>query len=123
MIKGIGNDIVEIERISKVIDNSRFIDKYFSEKEKELFINRKMNPEILAGNFAVKEAVSKVFGTGVRNFNLIDIEVLRDELGKPYVILSNGAKNIADSIGIDKIFVSISHCEKYAVGFAIGEGV
>ena len=48
-----------------------------------------------ASNFAVKEAVSKVFGTGIRNFSLLDIEVLRDPLGKPYVNLYGAAKDIA----------------------------
>ena len=51
----------------------------------------------LAGDFAVKEAVSKVFGTGFRGFGLLDIEVLRDELGKPWVRLHGGAKKLADS--------------------------
>lgn len=48
----------------------------------------------LAGDFAVKEAVSKVFGTGFRGFGLLDIEVLRDELGKPWVRLHGEQRNL-----------------------------
>ena len=54
------------------------------DKERELIGG---HPQKAAGNFAVKEAISKVFGTGVRGFGLKDIEVLRDPRGKPYVIL------------------------------------
>lgn len=122
MIKGIGNDIIEIERIEKAIQNEHFLRKYFTDREVEMYISRNRNAEILAGNFAVKESVSKVFGTGVRNFGLIDIEVLRDDLGNPYVNLHNEAARIAREKNIERILVSISHCKNYAVGFAIGEG-
>lgn len=121
MIIGIGNDIVEMERISKSVLKPRFLEKYFTEKEIMLFLERNENIEIIAGNFAVKESVSKVFGTGIRGFSLKDIEVLRDELGKPFVILHNQAKNIAENMKINNLHVSISHSKKYAVGFAVGE--
>lgn len=122
MIKGIGNDIVEIGRIRKAIERPRFMEKYYTQKEIELYHSRNDNIEILAGNFAVKESVAKVFGTGVRGFSLTDIEVLRDELGKPYVILYNEAKKIADNMEIKRLMVSIAHSKIYATGLAIGEG-
>lgn len=122
MIIGIGNDIIEIDRIKKAIARAGFIEKYFTTREIELFESRNSNPEIIAGNFTVKEAVSKVFGTGVRGFSLIDIEVLRDIQGKPYVNLLRNAKLQAEKNGIKTLFVSIAHCKDYAVGFAVGEG-
>ncbi|PKM51839.1 MAG: holo-[acyl-carrier-protein] synthase [Firmicutes bacterium HGW-Firmicutes-7] len=122
MIKGIGNDIIEISRIKKAIERPRFMEKHYTINEIALYQSRNNNIEILAGNFAVKESVSKVFGTGVRGFSLKDIEVLRDELGKPYVLLFNEAKMIAEVAQIEQIFVSIAHSEKYVVGFAVGEG-
>lgn len=123
MIKGIGNDIIEIKRIAKAVENSQFLEKHFTNNEIELFNIRKNNIEVIAGNFVVKEAVSKMLGTGFRNFSLIDIEVLRDELGKPYVLLYNEANNIAKAMGITQIFVSIAHTKNNAIGFAVGEGV
>lgn len=122
MIKGIGNDIVEIERIRKAVENPRFIDRYFTNKEKALFEARHHNVEILAGNFAIKESVSKVFGTGIRGFGLVDIEVLRDEMGKPIVVLHGNAKQLAAELDISSIHVTISHVRDYVVGFAVGEG-
>ena len=121
MIVGLGNDIIEIDRIQKAINNGRFLEKYFTEKENKLFAERKNKVECIAGNFAVKEAVSKVLGTGFRKFGLTDIEVLRDDLGKPYIILHNNAKDIADSLKINNFFVTISHCKKYVNAVAIGE--
>ena len=75
-----------------------------------------------AGNFAVKEAVAKVFGTGFRTFMPGDIEVLRDELGKPHVKLYGGAKELAQTMGIVRIHVSITNTKEYVVAFAVGEG-
>ena len=70
----------------------------------------------------LKEAVSKVFGTGFRGFGLLDIEVLRDELGKPWVRLHGGAKKLADSLKITRIHVSITNTGSLASAYAVGEG-
>lgn len=75
----------------------------------------------LAGDFAVKEAVSKAFGTGVSGFELFEIEVLRNERGAPYVRLSGQAAALADSLGIGRIHVSISDTETYVTAFAVAE--
>ena len=76
----------------------------------------------LAGSFAVKEAVAKVFGTGFRTFMPGDIEVLRDELGKPYVRLYGGALEQFEKMGMEQIHVSISNTNGLAMAFAVGEG-
>ncbi|MCT4598671.1 MAG: holo-ACP synthase [Vallitalea sp.] len=121
MIKGIGNDIIEINRIEEAIKNKRFLQKYFTCKENMLFEDRNYQPQTIAGNFAVKEAVAKVLGTGFVGFSLIDIEVLRDEKGKPYVNLYNKAKEIASDINITNIHVSLSHSRTNVVAVAVGE--
>ena len=70
MIVGIGNDIIEIERIRKAASRDRFLEKYFTENENELFESRKHQPQTIGGNFAVKEAVSKSHGHGYQGFFL-----------------------------------------------------
>ena len=67
-------------------------------------------------------AVAKVFGTGFRTFGPREIEVLRDELGKPYVMLYGKAEETAKRLGIKKLFVSISNTAVYASAYAVGEG-
>lgn len=120
MVKGIGVDIIEIERIKKAVEKSdRFVERLFTENEIEYFKSKNMKPESIAGNFAAKEAIVKAMGTGIRGFKWTDIEVLRDELGKPVVLLHNEARNVANQYGISQIMLSISHCKEYAVANSV----
>ncbi len=120
MIFGNGVDLLEVDRIKELYKkNPRFLERFFTEGECAFFERKMMNIETIAANFAAKEAVSKALGTGVRGFNLIDIEILRDEMGKPIVHLYNRAEILAESLGIDHIMLSISHTEKHAIAFAI----
>lgn len=119
MIIGIGNDIIEISRVKKACEKEAFLVRNFTEDEIKLC---KKTPFRYADNFAVKEAVAKCFGTGFRGFGLIDIEVLRDELGKPYVNLYNGAKDKAEALNIKQIHISISNTDDYSAAVAIAQG-
>jgi len=122
MIAGIGTDIIEINRIKKVIiSKPEFIIKSFTIKEQEYFQNRNNAIQTIAGNYAAKESISKALGTGFRGFGLIDIEVLRDKKGMPIVFLYGKAKQIQKQKSIKNIWVSISHCEIYATAYAIAE--
>lgn len=120
MIVGVGIDMVEISRVKKAYDNPAFRKKYFTDLEQEV-IGESFSRA--AGNFAVKEAVSKVFGTGFLGFSPIDIEVLRDEKGKPFVNLYCGAKEKAQSMEISNMQVSISNTKEFAVAYVIGESL
>ena len=121
MIIGIGTDIIEINRIEKVmIRTSSFIEKSFTHNEIEYFKSKGLKGNVIAGNFAAKEAISKAIGTGFRGFGLKDIEVLRDELGKPVVNLSYKIYKLLD-IKDFKIHVSISHSKENAIAYAVME--
>jgi holo-[acyl-carrier protein] synthase len=118
MIIGIGTDLIEINRVVKACEKVAFQTKCFTTKELELAV---MNKQKLADNFAVKEAVSKMFGTGFRSIKPIEIEVLRDSLGKPYVNLYGSALEISKSLAISKIFVTITNTKEYASAVVVGE--
>lgn len=120
MIIGIGTDIIEVDRIKKAVEKKNFLNKIYTKREVEAFGK---SYQSLAANYAVKEAVSKALGTGFRSFFPIDIEVLRDELGKPYVTLYNNAKKMSEEQKISNIHVSISHTQEYAVGYVIFESI
>lgn len=123
MIKGIGTDIIEIGRVEKAVSATpNFINKVFTSNEINYFEKICFKSESLAGTFAAKEAVAKALGTGFRSFGLKDIEILRDALGKPYVVCLGHAKKLSLEENIHKIHVSISHCKEYAVAYAIAEG-
>lgn len=123
MIIGIGTDIIEIDRIEKVImRTSSFIQKSFTSNEIEYFKLKGLKGNVIAGNFAAKEAISKALGTGFRGFGLQDIEVLRDELGKPVVNLSHKIYKLLD-IKKFNIHVSISHSKENAIAYAVMEEI
>lgn len=120
MIFGTGVDIVDIERIEKLLtSNPRFLERCFTAKERSLFLDKGMKVETIAAGFAAKEAVSKALGTGIRGFNLEDIEVLRDSLGKPIVNLLGQAKDVASSKGVTRFELSLSHGRHQAIAFVI----
>ena len=120
MIVGIGNDIIEIERIEKAISKEGFKNKIYTQRELKNIEKRGNRTETYAGIFSAKEAISKAIGTGVREFSLTDLEILNDDLGKPYVIVSEKLDKIIKNKKEDyQIEISISHSKKYAIAMAI----
>ncbi|SDB16235.1 holo-[acyl-carrier protein] synthase [Ruminococcaceae bacterium FB2012] len=115
----VGIDLVEIGRIKKGCENKRFIDRVYSPAEQELFCGEKLRYGSLAGNWAAKEAFSKALGTGVRDFLLTEVEVLRDELGAPFLRLSGRAAKHAEERGLS-FSVSITHTKELAQAIVIG---
>lgn len=108
---GVGTDIVEVNRFGEIDD--KFLERYFTDKEIEYFIERKNNKETISGNFASKEAIVKAIGEGFGNLKAKEIEVIRDQKGKPIVnILNDNYKHI-------KFMISISHTKEYATAFAV----
>ena len=120
MIVGIGNDIIEIERIEKAISKEGFKNKIYTQRELENIEKRGNRTETYAGIFSAKEAISKAIGTGVREFSLTDLEILNDDLGKPYVVVSEKLDKILKTKKEDyQIEISISHSKEYATAMAI----
>ena len=120
MIVGIGNDIIEIERVEKAISKEGFIAKVYTQREIENIVKRGNRTETYAGIFSAKEAISKAIGTGVREFALTDFEILNDDLGKPYVIVSDKLNKIIQRKKENyQIEIAISHSKKYATAMAI----
>jgi holo-[acyl-carrier protein] synthase len=109
---GIGIDMIDIARIKNMVKTTSFLDKCFSQREKELF-NKKGRSlyQTVAGNFCAKEAFVKALGTGLVNISLIEIEVLRDEKGKPYLKFNGSLAVIEKKAHFD---VSITHTDAMA---------
>ncbi len=119
MIKGIGTDIIEIERIKLAIERhgNRFLNRVFTSKEQLYCLQHNFSSVHFAGRFAAKEAIVKALGLGFRKgISWLDIEIINDSNGKPHVILSDQLKALDPSVSI---LVSISHCRTYATAFAI----
>lgn len=122
MILGIGTDITEIRRIRKAMEQERFLLEYFSGRERAFLLAKKDPAPSVANNFAAKEAFSKALGTGVRDFRLSEVEVLRDALGKPYIVLCGRAAACMQARGGRTVQVSLSNSAENAVAFVVLEG-
>ena len=120
MIRGIGTDIVEIDRISNAIKKEFFLKKAFNDSEIDMAVGRKKD-SFLAGNFATKAAFVKALGTGFRGVELKDLAVLRDELGKPFIKICNNLNRHLQGIDENKIHVSISNTDSLAIAMVVIE--
>lgn len=119
MIQGLGNDIIEIERMQKAIERQgqRFLDRIFTPTEQQYCLRHNQAARHFAGRFAAKEAILKGLGTGLRQgISWLDIEITNDGSGKPFVTLSQA---LQERFNKPHIFISISHCQTYATAVAI----
>ena len=108
MIRGVGMDLCDIERMEKAIERPRFLERVYTERERAriLAANGTRRGEIAAGLFAAKEAVAKALGTGFNGFGPEDIEITPDALGRPVCTLHKRAADLAQG---GRVHVSITH--------------
>ena len=124
MIKGIGTDLIELDRIARVHyeNGDRFLHKLFTDAERDYFARWADPVPRIAGRFAAKEATMKALGTGWSDgVRWRDIEVLRQQAGAPEVILHGRCREIFDSLGAAQIHCTITHSRDYAMAMVIFE--
>lgn len=118
---GLGVDIVEIARMRAILARTKsFAARVFSEAERT-YCDSKPAPEVhYATRFAAKEAVVKALGTGFsEGIGVRDIEVRRSSKGRPYVVLTGRAREVAREQGVREIPISLSFTHTDAVAFAM----
>ena len=122
-INGVGVDIVDNERIKKLIRNKQFISRIFSIKEINQSKKTKNKTNYFSKRFAAKESLSKAIGLGFRkDLNFKDISVVNDKYGKPYYELKNNVKKLIYSkFKVKKIKISLSLADekKYSIAFSV----
>jgi len=94
MILGIGNDIIDIRRVERTIERygERFLDRVFTEIERQKSDGRAMRAASYAKRFAAKEACAKALGTGFRQGVFWrDMGVVNLPSGRPTLQLTGGA--------------------------------
>ncbi|WP_042352502.1 holo-ACP synthase [Bacillus massiliigorillae] len=115
MIKGIGLDIIEIDRVRQLVEKQpKFVKRILTDDEQKRYESLKSGRRIeyLAGRFAVKEAFSKAVGTGIgEGLSFLDIETSYDDKGKPCI-----TKPISEGV-----HVSITHSQAFAAAQVIIE--
>lgn len=124
-ILGIGTDITECLRIANMIERhgELFISRVYTDHEIAYCSTRKAATQHYAGRWAAKEAVLKALGTGWRRgISWRDVEVVSMPSGAPVISLHAGAREVAESQGIKRVHISISHARSHAIAYAIAEG-
>jgi holo-[acyl-carrier protein] synthase len=121
-IVGIGTDIVECIRIGRMIEahGEIFLTRVYTDREVRYCQARKRAMEHFAGRWAAKEAILKCLGSGWRRgLAWTDMEIRNDPGGQPRVLLCGGVKDLAQTLRISDILISISHCRAYATAYAL----
>ena len=124
MIKGVGVDLISIERIGRVYQRHRhrFIKRLFTVQERELIIGRASPVAAMAARFAAKEAVLKAIGCGIGPARLAEVEILSSKAGPPEVKLHGQAIREAARRGISEIKISLTHDPPFACAIAVAYG-
>jgi len=124
MIVGTGIDIVNIDRIDRLMTRwgALFLGRVFTEAE-ILWCQQKARPqECFAVRFAAKEAFLKAIGWGLRNgIQWTDIEVENNSLGKPMFSFHRKAKEVCETLRVEKALLTLSHDRPYAVAHVLLE--
>ena len=124
MIRAVGIDLVQIDRIGRLIElhGSRFLDRVYTADEQTYCKSKQASVESLAARFAAKEAVMKCLGTGWGSgVTFSQIEVQRNEAGKLSVVLEGRAAEIAADLSIARIHISLSHDAGLAIAMTVAE--
>lgn len=122
MIKGIGTDLLDQRRITKLIEKQgeRFSKRILTPQELLLWSQKNNSANFLAKRFAAKEAISKALGTGIaQGIGFQQMNITSDSLGKPIVELTGGALHRAEMMGGKSMELSLSDEGDMILAFAV----
>ena len=124
MVVGMGTDLAEIGRVAKSIDRfgDRFLERVYTTGEIAYCMTKKGFAESFAARFAAKEAAAKALGTGIsRGVSWREFEVRRAPSGKPSLVLSGRAAELAAGLGVARISLSLTHTRELAMAVVVME--
>jgi holo-[acyl-carrier protein] synthase len=115
VIVGIGVDIVDLSRFETSLQRTPHLaQRLFTDAE------RGGLPQSLAATFAAKEAVAKALGAP-GGLEWHDVEVRRDDSGRPVLAVSGTVAIAAAEHGIGRWHVSLSHDAGTAIAMVVAE--
>lgn len=124
MLVGIGTDIARIQRFSELLERrgSAITRRLLTPKEQAALAASASPGAFLAKRFAAKEALLKALGTGLRDgLSWQQMEVSNDALGKPLMVLSGRAADMAAAKAVSQIHLSLSDEQDHALAFVVLE--
>ncbi|MEI6564778.1 MAG: holo-ACP synthase [bacterium] len=123
LVIGTGVDLVENERLRVLLDKwgDRFKSRVFLPSEQAYCDSKASSWLYYAGRFAVKEAVSKAFGTGIGpDLGWLDMEVIKNPTsGAPSLSFSPHGALLVKKQGVLRVLISLSHTHNFAVAHAL----
>ena len=114
MIVGIGIDVCPVERFASAAARERLLARLFTPAERDSSMNR------MAARFAAKEALAKALGAPA-GLSWHDVEVRKDDLGKPYFHYTGTIADRVAALGIATVHLSITHDAGIAAAVVVCE--
>ncbi len=122
-VLGVGTDLVDVERFRRVLERRPSILKRLFTADELEYSQRAVDPAArLAARFAAKEAALKALGLGLGGMRMIEIEVVRDDTGRPSLRFHGEAHQTAAAHGVVRWLVSLSHTDSLAQATVIALG-
>src|ERR1700729_3575014 len=124
MVIGMGTDLIETRRVQESIDRfgERFLERIFTAGEIAYCTRKKNAAESFAARFAAKEAGAKALGTGIsRGVSWREFEVRREPSGGPTLHVTGRAREMADTIGVKRMQLSLTHSRDLAMAVVVAE--
>jgi len=124
MIVGLGLDVVELDRIERVLSRfgDRFLRRILTEQEKARV--PKFPTAFIAARFAAKEAASKALGTGFRQgVGFHTLEVRKLPSGKPEMVFLGPARALCEKMGVTSTHLSMTHGRDVASAVVVLEAL
>ena len=126
MVVGLGTDLIEIARIERSVARfgEAFLRRVYTAGEIAYCMAKKNSAESLAARFVAKEAGAKALGTGIsRGVGWRELEVRRAPGQRPELHLSGRAAQIAATLGVTRMSLSLSHSRELSIAVVVAEGI
>lgn len=119
----VGLDIVDVSRVEKMLDRhgDRMLQRLLLDDEWDYCRSKAMPARHVAARIAAKEAGYKAFSQAGTDEVLwwSDMEVVRDDKGRPSLKLLDRAKRCAEELGVSGCLLSLSHSDSQATAIVI----
>jgi holo-[acyl-carrier protein] synthase len=118
-ILGIGVDLVDVQRVERIIDrHSTFVQRVFTPAEIAYCEGQASPAECYAARWAAREACRKALG-GIRQMRWHDVRVERAPSGAPHLVLEGTSKVRMDALGVSAVMVALTHERRMAAAFCV----
>lgn len=118
---GLGADVIEVARIRRAVERQgdRFLERVFTDEEREYCFRMAHPHKHLAARFAAKEAVSKCLTTGIgSHLGWKSVSVYHGPRSEPLVRLDSKGDALLGEVGATRVILTLSHTETVAVAVA-----